>query len=67
MVKCSTEHPGRTNNPMPRSSKDKGRGMKNWLYDVGVQVCCCAFIGMYLSMSSCFRWRVFYFLYTNIV
>ena len=42
-------------------SKAKGGATNYWLYDVGVQVCCCVFIQMYLSntMLLCSHWNVF--------
>ena len=41
--------------------KAKGGATNYWLYDVGVQVCCCGFIEMYLSntMLLCSHWNVF--------
>ena len=59
-------------NPMPRKIADliqaKGGATKYRLHGVGVQVCCCVFIKMYLSntMFLCSHWNVFN-IYTQVL
>ena len=58
-------------NSMPRRIADlikaKGGARKYWFYDVGVQVCCFIFIGMYLKYDALFSLECIWYLYTSFV